>query len=151
MLHETKKSGAFAYLYTSRDAIRCSFDHHYSDLDFAISDWNDEIDEQGWFQLHDPLQGEGGDIILPVNWSFIKDDAFLKELNSELTTNHPLHGKAKKALARHNAQDDCLFLLNDNSYAIVHLTCSRNNEDGFPFFERFADMQTAINYMGNSY
>ena len=28
MLHETRRNGVFAYLYTSPDALRCSYDCH---------------------------------------------------------------------------------------------------------------------------
>ena len=66
MLHETKNSGTFAYLYTSRNAISCSFDHHYADFEFAREDWEDEIDEQGWIVIDDPLPDCQHDCFLPI-------------------------------------------------------------------------------------
>ena len=84
-------------------------------------------------------------------WSVIEGNNFLDELNSELTEDHPLHGKARKALARSYLQDDFLFLLDDKSYAIVHLTFSKNNINGFPLFEIFDDLQSVINDIENKH
>ena len=66
MIHEIKKQGTFAYLYTSRDAVFGSFDHHYPDLDNALENWDDEIDEQGWIKIDDPLPDCQHDCVLPI-------------------------------------------------------------------------------------
>ena len=62
-----------------------------------------------------------------------------------------MHVKARKALARSYLHDDFLFLLDDNSYAIVHLTFSKNNINGFPLFDMFADVQSVINDIEKEY
>ena len=62
-----------------------------------------------------------------------------------------MHVKARKALARSYLQDVFLFLLDDNSYAIVHLTFSENNIKGFPLFDMFAGLQSVINQIENEY
>ena len=85
------------------------------------------------------------------NWGILKDNNFLNELHAELTAGHHLHGKARQALARCYSQDDFLFLLDDNSYAIVHLTFSKNNINGFPLYKKFADLQSVINHIENEY
>ncbi len=66
MLHQIKKQGVYAYLYTSRDALFCSFDYHYPDIDNARENWDDEIDEQGWIVIDDPPPGSQHDCILPI-------------------------------------------------------------------------------------
>ena len=54
MVHETKRSGTLVYLYTRPDAVSCSFDCHYSDVNFAIEEWESELDERGWIKINDP-------------------------------------------------------------------------------------------------
>lgn len=66
MIHSTKKHGTMVYLYTSIDAISCSFDHYYPDLESALEDWQDEIDEQGWIPLEEPLPDCQHDAFLPI-------------------------------------------------------------------------------------
>lgn len=66
MIHQTKKQGVFVYLYTSRNAIGSSFDHHYIELADALEDWEEEIDAQGWVKIEDPLPHCQHDCILPV-------------------------------------------------------------------------------------
>jgi len=81
----------------------------------------------------------------------LRQQQFLNELNFELTANHPLFEKAKGAVARCYSQDDYLFLLNDNSYAIMHLTFSHKNIDGFPQYTHFSDLQSALEYIENEF
>ena len=47
MVHEIKDQGVAVYLYTHRDAMFCSFDYFYTELEDALEDWEDELDEQG--------------------------------------------------------------------------------------------------------
>lgn len=101
-------------------------------------------------QLFGRLKEKYGD---DFNWSDIrgKEEFFLNELYSELRENHPLHGKAQAALAKCDSKDDVLFLLRNNSYAIVHLTYSKNNVGGFPRYQEFSDLQSAMLHMENEY
>lgn len=64
MLHETRRNGVFAYLYTSPDALLCSYDCHYPDLANAMEDWADEVER--WDELDDPLPHCQHDCPLPV-------------------------------------------------------------------------------------
>ncbi|MDE7426166.1 MAG: hypothetical protein K2N51_21115 [Lachnospiraceae bacterium] len=66
MIHEIKKHEVMVYLYTSKDAISCSFDHYYPDIESALEDWQDEIDEQGWIHIEDPLPDCQHDAFLPI-------------------------------------------------------------------------------------
>lgn len=64
MLHETRRQGTFAYLYTSPEALCSSFDLHYAELEDALEDWDGEV--EGWTELGDPLPGCRHDCPLPV-------------------------------------------------------------------------------------
>ena len=50
----------------SMDAISCSYDAWYPDVESVYEDWNDEIDEQGWIDLDDPLPDCQHDSFLPI-------------------------------------------------------------------------------------
>lgn len=63
MLHETRH-GVLAYFYTSPDALFCSYDSWYPDLDAALEDWDGEV--EGWEPLDAPLPGCQHDCPLPV-------------------------------------------------------------------------------------
>lgn len=65
MIHEDK-DGVFVYLYTSIDAVFCSYDNHYEDVADAREDWDPEIDERGWIPIDDPLPYCQHDSILPI-------------------------------------------------------------------------------------
>ena len=80
----------------------------------------------------------------PVNEANI---SLIKELRSELNPNHPLYDKAILAAAKCSARDDVLFLLSEGKYAIVHLTYSTNNTEGFPRYKEFPNIQDAIKYI----
>ena len=84
------------------------------------------------------------------HWLNIKDkqEIFIKELYSELNENHPLYKvKIANALARSGANDDVLFLLEDGSCIIVHLTWSKTNISSFPHYIEFSDLQTALKHI----
>ena len=66
MIYETQKEGAFVFLYCSKDDVQCSFDNHYHDLSDALEDWKDEIDENGWKEIDDPLSYCQPDAFLPL-------------------------------------------------------------------------------------
>ena len=54
--------------------------------------------------------------------------AFLRELQLELSTAHPLHGTKLAAIAHSRAADDVLFQMEDGRVAQVHLTWSGHTE-----------------------
>lgn len=64
MLYETQRQGTFAYLYTSPEALFCSYDYHYSSLEDALEDWEGEVER--WVELGDPLPDCQHDCPLPV-------------------------------------------------------------------------------------
>ena len=66
MIHQIRKQGVFVYLYTSPEAVFCSFDCHYVDLEDALEDWGDAVDERGFIKIDDPLPDCQHDCILPI-------------------------------------------------------------------------------------
>ncbi len=62
MVHEQKRC-TMVYLYCAKDAVRCSYDHWYPDLESALEDWENEIDQEGWHVIGDPLPDEQDDCI----------------------------------------------------------------------------------------
>lgn len=55
-------------------------------------------------------------------------DALTRELVTELSSAHPLHGQALTVVARSEADDDVLVALSSGGWAVVHLTWSRKAE-----------------------
>ncbi len=66
MVHEIKGQGVAVYLYTNKDAMFCSFDYFYTELNDALEDWEGELDEQGWIEIEEPLPGCQHDAFLPI-------------------------------------------------------------------------------------
>ena len=66
MLYQTKNEVVFLFQYCSIDAIQCSFDQYYNDLEDIYDDWNDEIDERGWIDINDPLPFCQHDAFIPI-------------------------------------------------------------------------------------
>jgi len=85
------------------------------------------------------------------DWAETNSDSFLAELVSELYEGHSLHGKPCKVVARRFSQDDILCQLSDMTYAIVHLTYSKNNMNSWPMFISFQDLQSALKHIENEY
>lgn len=66
MIHSMKKHGTMVYLYTSLDAAMCSFDVYYPDVEAALEDWQEQIDDRGWIQIDDPMPDCQHDAFLPI-------------------------------------------------------------------------------------
>lgn len=64
VFHKTEKE-VYVYLYTSLDAVLSSFDNLYPDEEFALKDWQSEIDERGWILNDDPMPYCQHDTLLP--------------------------------------------------------------------------------------
>ena len=79
-------------------------------------------------------------------WFETEDTIFIKELNRELKRSHPLYKKAIKAIAKNGAKDDVLFLLNNDDWAIVHLTYSKRKED-YLVYKIFPDLSSALEHI----
>jgi hypothetical protein len=56
-------------------------------------------------------------------------DALRTELNHEVGAGHPLYGRGYSIIARSQARDDVLIALDDNNWAVVHLTWRQAPED----------------------
>lgn len=78
------------------------------------------------------------------NWDMLpfsqSNGAFVEELKNEIGKRHPLYHKRVWAVAKCETNDDVLFVTEDGIYYIFHLTYSKQNLEGFPKFERFADL-----------
>lgn len=77
------------------------------------------------------------------------DRYFERELQRELAPGHVLFGKIVKAVARSFANDDVLFLVENAGCAVVHLTYSCSNAQGFPSCRQFADLGMAWTFLQN--
>ena len=64
-------------------------------------------------------------IELPEPWYWTNQN-LSGQLKKEISKNHLLFDKKVETLARRQDNDDVLFLVEDNSYAVVHLTWSNN-------------------------
>ncbi len=65
MLYKTKND-VYLFQYCSIDAIQCSFDVWYPDVESVYEDWDDKIDEHGWIDIADPLPDCQHDAFLPI-------------------------------------------------------------------------------------
>lgn len=54
VIDEIRNQGVFVYVYLSPDAVRSSYDEYYPDLDNALENWQDAIDQRGWIALPEP-------------------------------------------------------------------------------------------------
>jgi hypothetical protein len=67
-------------------------------------------------------------------------DAFLQELERELSPEHPLHGVKLIPLGHSGAADDALFEMGDGRLVQVHLTFSaRTEQPALPFYRIYAN------------
>lgn len=48
------------------DAIQCSYDEWFPDVESVYKDWTCEIDERGWIDIEDPLPDCQHDAFLPI-------------------------------------------------------------------------------------
>lgn len=56
-----------------------------------------------------------------------------RELQRELPTGHVLQGHAALAIARRQARDDVVFVLDDGRICVVHLTWSVETNPNWPY------------------
>lgn len=57
------KQGVYLFEYCSPDAVHCSYDQWYADVQDVYDDWNDEIDENGWIDIDNPQTGQSDDLL----------------------------------------------------------------------------------------
>ena len=65
MLH-TQNDGVLLYQYCSLDAIQCSYDQFYYNVEDIYDEWNCEIDDRGWLDIEDPLPDCQHDAFVPI-------------------------------------------------------------------------------------
>lgn len=66
MIHKIKKQGVYVYLYTSPEAVFCSYDIYYEELEDVFEDWKDKIDEKGFIKIDDPQPYCQHDCVYPI-------------------------------------------------------------------------------------
>ena len=82
------------------------------------------------------------------NWYMVplsqSNCVFVEELKKELGEGHFLYHKKVWAVAKCESNDDVLYLTageqGGDTYYIFHLTYSKQNLEGFPKYEKFADI-----------
>lgn len=77
---------------------------------------------------------------LPEPWYWTEQN-LASQLEKEINKNHILYGKTTKTLARRQDNDDVLFLIDNEKFAVVHLTwASQQHADNrWPTTELFDD------------
>ena len=58
--------GVWVFLYDTKEALFCAEDRFYKNWEDAMEDWENNIDEEGWHEISDPLPDCQHDCILPV-------------------------------------------------------------------------------------
>ncbi len=87
------------------------------------------------------------------NWHMISSSNgyFVEELKSEISEKHVLHNKDVQAIAKCDSNDDVLYVTkNENSredYYLVHLTYSKQNEEGYPRYKIFTELEELKAYI----
>ena len=86
------------------------------------------------------------------NWYYVNaiNDSYMNQANRELSARHCLYNKIVKTLAKCESNDDVLFYLKDNQFAIVHLTYS-SNDDLYTRFEIFNNLNDLFGYIEKKY
>jgi hypothetical protein len=71
-------------------------------------------------------------------WYWTKQN-LTDQLEREISKTHVLHGRATKTLARRQDNDDVLFLVDNEKFAIVHLTWAsqRQTDNRWPATQLF--------------
>ena len=82
------------------------------------------------------------------NWYMVplsqSNGIFVEELKKEIGERHFLYHKKVWAVAKCESNDDVLYVTDGeqgaDTYYIFHLTYSKQNLEGFPKYEKFADI-----------
>ena len=81
------------------------------------------------------------EIVWKTPWRAIQFDAEIpgvqRQLEREISIKHPLFGKGATAIGRRIDNDDILVVLDDGSYANVHLVWGTNGSFNGPFPEKY--------------
>ena len=76
--------------------------------------------------------------VLPEPWYWTEQD-LTNQLEREIGKTHILYGKTTKTLARRQDNDDVLFLVDNEKFAVVHLTWTsqRQTDNRWPRTQLF--------------
>ena len=66
MIHELPGTGVYTYYYTDKNALFSTYDSYSDDVETAMEEFENELDEQGWIVIDDPLPDCQHDCILPI-------------------------------------------------------------------------------------
>ncbi|MCB5883178.1 hypothetical protein LIR45_12490 [Lachnospiraceae bacterium EP-SM-12S-S03] len=108
--------------------------------------------EEVFSDLYDKYGEDFNWYMLPLTQA---DGMFVTELKNEIGEDHFLYDKRIWAVAKCESNDDVLYVtkngLGEDVYYIFHLTYSKHNSDGFPRYERFADIFAVKEFLEQSY
>lgn len=62
----TDDDGVYVFMYDSPDAVMSSSDRWYLEEVLAVDDWQEQIDDNGWQEIDDPLPYCQHDALLPI-------------------------------------------------------------------------------------
>ena len=83
------------------------------------------------------------------NWNTLSDGiTYVNELQKETDISEYTD---IQAVARSYSNDDVLFILDNNTYRIYHLTYSSIRQDGYPKFVEFSDGMDVVSYIERQY
>lgn len=87
------------------------------------------------------------------NWSLIActNKYFIEEAKREIKKGHHLYGETMYSTAKSDSNDDIMYAISGERYAIIHLTYSKNIKDGYPHFILFKNLQEALSYIEKKY
>lgn len=90
--------------------------------------------------------------MVPLSQSY---GVFVEELKKEIGEDHFLYYKKVRAVAKCESNDDVLFVTDREAetdiYYIFHLTYSKQNLEGFPKYEKFADIYAVKEFIEQAY
>jgi hypothetical protein len=69
------------------------------------------------------------------------------EVGRQIQAGHPLHGRKFSVVARSQATDDVLIALDDETWAVVHLTWQANEVPPWPATTIFSSQTTALDWL----
>lgn len=87
------------------------------------------------------------------NWSSIEfsNQYFVKQAKKEIKQGYPLFGKIMYSTAKCESNDDVMYVLENGTYAIIHLTYSENINIAYPTFKEFENLKQVMEYIEQKY
>lgn len=87
------------------------------------------------------------------NWSMVPliNKTFVDELKREICSEHFLYQKPIRAAAKCDSNDDVLYVTDDETYYIIHLTYSSENTAEFPRWKEFKNIGEVKSFLEKSF